>query len=170
MAKWKQGDRVKVISREVSGEDHLSNSYYSYMAGLPGTVQNVYNDDEIAVKLDIDALPNLISTVHTEATKRMRAKFLDGLSEEARRKLSAEEKKFDANYVVLVKAKDLEKGPAAPKPVAKQVEEEDDDFDGTSVVQGVLYDDPEIRETEVKRLSAEDLAIAEAEELKRRSN
>ena len=170
MAKWKQGDRVKVISREVSGEDHLTNSYYSYMAGLPGTVQNVYGDDEVAVKLDPESLPNLIGTVHTEATKRMRAKFLDGLSEEAKRKLTSEEKKFEANYVVLVKSKDLEKGPVAPKSVIKKVDDEEEDYDGTSVVQGVLYDDPEIRETTVKRLSAEDLAKAEAEELMRRSN
>ncbi len=169
MAKWKAGDRVKVVEREVHGDDHLSGLYYGHMAGLTGTVTNAYGD-EIAVKVDPEAFDPVLADVHKEAVKRMRAKFLDSLSDEQRRKLSAEEKRFDANYVVLVGAKDLEKGPPAPKPATKRMDEdEDDDYDGTSVVQGALYDDATIPESP-RRRTAEEIAAAEEEELKKRMN
>ncbi|MCW5945813.1 MAG: hypothetical protein KIT74_02145 [Fimbriimonadales bacterium] len=168
MAKWKAGDRVRIVNREVKAEDHLSGLYYGHMAGLSGTVTSVF-DDSVGVKVDPESFDNLLADVHKVAVKRMRAKFLDSLSEEQRRKLSPEEKRFDANYVLLVSAKDLEKGPPAPKPTAKKDVDEDDEYDGTSVVQGALYDDATIPESP-KRRTADEIAEAEEEELKRRMN
>src|SRR5437867_2709134 len=116
MPKWKTGDRVKIVHRDVTASDRVANSYYAHAAGLSGTVQTVYGPDEVAVRIDPEAFGSLLADAHKEAVKRMRAKFLDSLGEEQRRKLTREEKQFDANYVLLISSKDLEKGPPAPKP------------------------------------------------------
>jgi hypothetical protein len=142
------------------------------MAGLTGTVTNYYGVDEVAVKIDPDIFTTVLETTHKEAVKRMRAKFLDSLGEEQKRRLSKEEKQFSANQVVLVHADDLEKGPAQVK-VAKVVEEDDEEdletFDPTSVRQDVLYDDAEVPE-ENRRTTIADIEAREQAELERRKN
>lgn len=77
------------------------------MAGLTGTVQNIYSGDEIAVKIDLNALPPIATDVHRIATERMRS-HLD-ISEEGKRLLEPEELAFTAHYMLLVHAGDLEK-------------------------------------------------------------
>jgi hypothetical protein len=109
MASWKEGDRVKIVHRKVTDEDRKKNSYYDHMAGLTGVVENVYAKDEIAVKIDQDSLSEITRKVHLEATKRMRAKFVDNVSEEQKKQLTPEELNFSANYVLLVQGADLEK-------------------------------------------------------------
>jgi hypothetical protein len=172
MAKWKSGDRVRIVTRAVTKEDRATNSYYEHLAGLAGTVTQAYNRDEIAVKIDPDAFTPAIAQAHKEAVKRMRLKFIGGLSEEQKRKLSKEEKQFDANYVLLLHSDDLEKGPPAPKKVVKSSDEDEDleSYEPTSVVQGALYDDPDIAEGVAKRPSLADLDATEQAELERRRN
>jgi len=172
MPKWKSGDRVRVVERAVTKEDRATNSYFSHLAGLTGTVQNFYNKDEVAVCVDQESFAPMVASTHKEAVKRMRAKFLDSLSEEQRRKLSREERQFDANYVVLVHSDDLEKGPPAPKRAAKVEEDEEDldSFDPTSVKQGVLYDDPAVPTSAPKRKSIEEIEAEEEAELNKRLN
>ncbi len=109
MPTWKEGDRVRVISREVTEEDRKSNRYYDHMAGLVGVVQNIYSDTEIAVKIDRDFMTDITADVQKEATLRMREKFANNISEEQKKQLSKEELEFEAHYVQLVQAKDLEK-------------------------------------------------------------
>lgn len=173
MAKWKPGDRVKVVERKATKEDMQTNSYYSHFANLTGTVTNFYNKDEVAVKIDSETFPPTLAEVHKEAVKRMRAKFLDSLSEEQRRKLSKEERSFEANYVLLLHSDDLIKGPPAPKPQKPKAQDEDgedlEDFDPTSIKQGVLYDDAEIPSGADRKTLAQIEAQEEAE-LKRRRN
>jgi len=140
------------------------------MGGLTGTVRSVFSETEIAVVVDVDAMSDVMIEAHKDAVKRMRAKFLGSLSEEQKRNLSPEEKRFSSNYVVLVRAADLEKGPPKRETGAVVVEDEDvEEFEGESIAQGVLYDDPEIAE-EAARLSPEDLDRAEEEELRRRQS
>jgi hypothetical protein len=173
MPNWKPGDRVKVVDREVTKEDRATSTYYHHLANLTGTVTQFYNKDEVAVRIDPEAFTPIIAEAHKEAVKRMRAKFIDGLSEEQRRKLTKGEKQFSANYVLLLHSDDLAKGPPAPKPVkvAEEEEEEDlTDFDPTSVVQAALYDDPEVATTEAQRRTLAEIEADEAEELKRRMN
>ncbi len=79
------------------------------MAGLPGVIENYYNDQEIAVKVDVELLPDVAKRVHKDATKRMRQKFEDSISNEQRGQLSTEELKFTPHYMLLVRAQDLEK-------------------------------------------------------------
>lgn len=109
MAKWKAGDKVRVVARDVSEEDRKRNRYFEHMAGLSGTVQNVYSDTEVAVKVDSESMSKITADVHRVGTQRMRDKFLGSISEEQKKTLTKEELEFDANYVLLVQASDLEK-------------------------------------------------------------
>ena len=108
MPKWKEGDLVRVIAREVTEEDRKKNRYFEHMAGLSGMVQNVYSDTEIAVRVDASSMNKVTREVHVTATQRMKDKFLDGLPQEQRRNLTEEELDFKAQYVLLVQASDLE--------------------------------------------------------------
>src|SRR5688500_3039621 len=170
--KWKAGDRVQIVEREVNREDRQSALYFGHMAGLTGTVTSYYGIDEVAVKLDPDTFSNVLAETHKEAVKRMRAKFLDSLGEEQKKRLTKEDKQFSANNVVLVHSDDLIKRPPAPKTVAKADDDEEEDledFDPTSVRQDVLYDDAEIAE-ENRRTTLADIEAKEQAELERRKN
>jgi len=109
MASLKEGDKVKIKKRPVTEEDRKKGQYYEHMAGLTGVVANVYEKNELAVRIDIPSLSSTTQKVHKEATKRMREKFLNAISEEQKKQLTAEEMNFDANYVLLLQAADLEK-------------------------------------------------------------
>ncbi len=108
-SKWKEGDKVRIVEREVTSEDRRLNRYFDHMQGLVGTVQNVYGPEEVAVKIDLDKLPRTPTEVHKEAVKRMREKFLGSISEEQKGKLTNEELNFNAHYMLLVASGDLEK-------------------------------------------------------------
>ena len=107
--KWKEGDRVRVVLRKVTGSDRSSGRYFAHMAGLTGEVTNVYSPDEVAVKVDLESLPRIQGDVHAEAVRRMRTKFLEQLSEEAKSKLTREELAFSAHYMLLCREDDLER-------------------------------------------------------------
>lgn len=109
MTKWKENDRVRVVTRPVTAEDRKKNRYYDHMAGQVGTVQAVFGPDEVAVRIDPESLSRVAADVHKEATKRMMERFLANTSEDQKGKLSPEEKDFKANYVLLVRSEDLEK-------------------------------------------------------------
>jgi hypothetical protein len=109
MAKWKEGDRVRVVTRQVTEEDRKKNRYFDHMAGLVGTVQNVYGATEVSVKVDPESMSNVSKDVHKQATQRMRDKFLNNISEEQKKQLTKEELDFDAHYVLLLDSGDLEK-------------------------------------------------------------
>jgi hypothetical protein len=78
------------------------------MAGLTGTVQNVYSDGEVGLQVDPASMNEVTGQVHRTATERMRKKFLDSTSEEQKKTLTKEELEFDAHYVLLVQSSDLE--------------------------------------------------------------
>jgi hypothetical protein len=109
MATWKEGQRVRVIRREVTAEDRAWNTYFEHMAGLSGTIQSVYSKDEIAVQVDPSDVPSICRDVHREANRRMRERFVANVSEEQRSKFTAEELNFEAHYMLLVRGSDLEK-------------------------------------------------------------
>lgn len=109
MINWKEGDRAKIVTRPVTEEDRKTNRYFDHMAGLPGTVQNVYGDDQIAVRIDFDALNPVTAKLQKTSITRMRDKFVKGVSDEQRKQLTKEELEFDANFMLLVRSVDLEK-------------------------------------------------------------
>lgn len=108
MPKLKEGERVRVVEREPTTQDRQNSSYFAHMAGLTGTVQNIYENGQVAVKIDPDMLLREVREVHDTAVQRMRDKFANSVSEEQRKLLSKEELEFSANYVLLVQAEDLE--------------------------------------------------------------
>ncbi len=109
MPNWKEGDRVRVVTREVTEEDRQANRYYSHMAGLVGVVQNTYAVDEIAVKVDVPSVSKVTATVHNESTRRMREKFVSSVSEEQKKQLTPEELSFNPHYMLLCRSGDLER-------------------------------------------------------------
>ncbi len=109
MARFKDGDKVRVVKRKASPEDAALTMYYDHMGGLTGTVENYYNDKEIAVKVEIDSLSEIARKVHKDATKKMRDKFEDSIGAEQKGQLTAQELKFTPHYMLLVRAADLEK-------------------------------------------------------------
>lgn len=108
MSKWKAGDRVRVIDREVTPDDKKNNRYFDHMKGLVGTIQSVY-DAEVAVKIDDDALSTVTKKIHKESTRRMRERFVGEATEEIKAKLTKEELDFQPNFMLLVHGEDLEK-------------------------------------------------------------
>ncbi|CAN5592621.1 hypothetical protein BH11ARM2_BH11ARM2_04700 [soil metagenome] len=108
MSRFKEGDKVRVVTRKVTDADRKSNRYFDHMAGLTGDVANVYPED-ISVRVDLNSLSDVTRNVHTTATRRMREKFVGNVGDEQRKSLSKEELEFTPNYVLLVSERDLEK-------------------------------------------------------------
>ena len=106
MAKINSGDTVIIAAREQTTADIKSGLYYPHYAGMSGTILKVYND-EASVLVDRETLPVELRKRHEENEKSMKTKWLDGLSEEARNRLTGAEKKFALNYAILVAVADI---------------------------------------------------------------
>ena len=113
MIKVKVGDNVKISSRAATPQDSKTGLFYAYYRGLMGKVQKVYGGGEIAVSIDPETLPEEIWVRHMSVRDRMRDAWLNGLSDDARRKLTPEQKRFELTYVLLVSQTDLERPRAA---------------------------------------------------------
>src|SRR5215467_2896340 len=109
MANFKAGDRVRVISREQTEEDLKAQIYFPFYGGLIGTVQKAYDKGEVAVEIDQESLTKELRKRHDDVRDQMKTKWLEGLSEEGRTKLTEREKDFKLRYVILVSMADLEK-------------------------------------------------------------
>lgn len=113
---FNEGERVEIVDREANAEDVKSGLFYNFFRGLTGTVQKVYSTDEIAVEIEQESLSDAVATRHIEVQETMKAKWLDGLSEEAKNRLTDKERDFKLRYTLLVHVKDLKapSGPAIP--------------------------------------------------------
>jgi hypothetical protein len=109
MAKINPGDSVLVVSREQTAADIKSGLYYPHYGGLSGTILKVYGE-EASVLVDRDTLPTELRKRHEDNEKAMKVKWLDGLSDEARNRLTGAEKKFSLNYALLIATADLAPG------------------------------------------------------------
>ena len=103
----KEGDRVQIVDRQATAEDARSNLFFNHFRGLTGTVQKVYASEELAVEIENDALPEAVASRHQDVQEAMKTKWLDGLSEEGRSRLTAQERDFRLRYTVLVAGKDV---------------------------------------------------------------
>jgi hypothetical protein len=117
-----EGALVRVADRETSATDLKSGLFYPYYRGLTGTVAKIYADSTATVAIDPESLPDDIRKRHQTGTDAMRQKWLDGLSDEGRNKLSAAEKKFSLRYSLLVGTADL-LPLDAPEPSRKSLSE-----------------------------------------------
>ena len=101
------GTPVGLADRDTTSADVKSGLFYPYYRGLTGNVTKDYGDGTVSITVDADSLPEEIRKRHQTGTEAMRTKWLDGLSDEARNKLSAAEKKFSLRYSLLVAREDL---------------------------------------------------------------
>ncbi|MEQ1933509.1 MAG: hypothetical protein ABL962_06475 [Fimbriimonadaceae bacterium] len=108
MSKWREGQKVRIVTRPVTEEDKRQNRFFDHMSGLSGTIQNIFAEDQIAIKVDLESLSKISADVHVNATKRMREKFISGVGEEQRKLLTTEELNFVPNFDLLVRSEDLE--------------------------------------------------------------
>jgi hypothetical protein len=107
MPKFKEGDRVQVRARDAQGKEAQEGRYAPHLANAVGTVLKVYAPQEIAVDLDLESLPEAIRERHAEQQTRMHERWLNSLSEEARNRLTDDEKSFHLRYVALLAEDDL---------------------------------------------------------------
>ncbi len=110
---FNEGERVQIVDRESNADDVKSGLFYNHFRGLTGTVQKVYSTQEIAVEIEQESLAEAVAARHLDVQETMKAKWLDGLSEEAKSRLTDKERDFKLRYTLLVHANDL-KIPTAP--------------------------------------------------------
>jgi hypothetical protein len=108
MASFKNGDRVRVITRDIKPEDEKNGLYYSYFGGLTGSVDCVYDDGSVCVDVDLDSLSEAARDRHLAMQEAEKTKWLEGLSGEARGRLTAEQKQLKLSYKILTSVNDIE--------------------------------------------------------------
>ncbi|MCX6374615.1 MAG: hypothetical protein NTU88_01000, partial [Armatimonadetes bacterium] len=113
--RFKEGDYVRIVDREVTPADTKGGMYYPYFRGLAGVVDKIY-EKEICVLVDTESLPEGILKRHLDVQESIKKKWLNGLSGEARTRLTPEEKQFQLSYTILVQETDLEKTNPGDKP------------------------------------------------------
>ena len=105
--KLNEGDTVLISDREAIPADVKSGLFYPHYRNLRGTLGKVYADGTAALHVDEASLSSDVRERHLAGSQAMRQKWLDGLSDEARNRLSAAEKKFALRYTILVSLDDL---------------------------------------------------------------
>lgn len=106
-----EGDRVRVSNREAVAADTKSALFYPHYRGLTGTLAKVYDDNTASITVEPESLPPDARARHQAGSAAERQKWLDGLSDERRNKLSAAEKKLALRYTILVAMDDLSPAP-----------------------------------------------------------
>src|SRR5438034_759301 len=101
-AKFKEGDRVQIVDREATADDGKSGLFYNHFRGLTGTIQKIYPTQEAALDIETESLTEAVANRHLDVQEQMKSKWLEGLSEEARNRLTEQEKDFRLRYTILV--------------------------------------------------------------------
>ncbi|MCE5315473.1 MAG: hypothetical protein ABFD49_10700 [Armatimonadota bacterium] len=174
MPEFKAGNAVRIVTREVTGDDVKNSLYFAYFGGLIGTVDRMYDDGAVCVDIDIDSLTQEAKKRHLDTQEAERKRWLEGLSGEARNRLTEDQKKLKISYKVLVGKKDLEpyKG-GKPKAAVAEDESASNDDSPAAHESPVRARDPvgkTSEESQPKRLSEADLAAKEEEFLKSLQN
>ncbi len=113
---FKEGDLVQIKTREATAEDVKSGLYYGYFGGVQGAIQKIYATGEAAIDANLDSLAEEVARRHEEMRLAMQNKWLDGLSEEAKNRLTPQERAFTLRYNILVGQDDLEVPNAIAEP------------------------------------------------------
>jgi hypothetical protein len=103
------GDAVKISDRDPVTADNKNGLFYPHYRGLMGTLAKMYDDGTASITIDPVSLPETMRSRHEAGSEAQRRKWLEGLSDEARNRLTAAEKQFSLRYTVLVAATDLKK-------------------------------------------------------------
>lgn len=171
MAQLSAGDRVQIQTREITADDEKNGLYYSYFGGLTGTVDATYDDGSVCVDVDLESLSQDARARHLAMQEAERKKWLDGLSGEARNRLTPEQKQLKLSYKILVAKSDLtpSKGgkPTGKKSQPKDEAETSDASPAASKGPARAPEPAPIEESAVpRRVSEDDLARAEEEYLR----
>lgn len=119
---FKKGDCVRIVTREQTPADLRGGTFYPFYCGLEGTVDQIY-DQEVCILVDHESLPQDVLKRHLSIQDSMKKKWLDGLSNEMRNRLTADDKRFQISYTLLVQSEDLEKAePGSLKAAAVPIE------------------------------------------------
>jgi len=157
--KLKEGDAVQVVDREATPADEKSRTFFNHYRNARGILEKLYEDGTATVVLEADTLPDEIRARHADLTEKARQKWLDGLSSEARSRLTPEEQQFDMRYTILVEAGDLLPAGSAP---AKQSQA------GAASAESAPRAARKARDPEAKPVTSSDLDQAEEEFLRQR--
>ncbi len=123
MARFKRGDQVVIVDREVTLADRKSGLYYPHFAGLHGVVDQIYEEEgEICVEVDMESLPVDFVRRHQGIQEHVRKEWLQRLSEAERRSLPEEQKQLKLKYTVMVSPDDVA---PAPRSRARKSEVQD---------------------------------------------
>lgn len=104
---FQEGDRVRIVDRDANADDIKSQLFYNHFRGLTGTISKLYTTHEAAVDIEKDALTEAVFSRHHDVQEQMKSKWMDGLSEEMRGRLTEAERDFQLRYTVLVAVGDL---------------------------------------------------------------
>ena len=118
---FKEGDRVQIVDRPATAEDVKTSLFFNYFRGLTGTVQKIYATDEAAIEIELDCLTEAVAVRHHDVQETMKTRWLDGLSEEGRNRLTPQERDFRLRYTILVAAKDMSPAGAKPEPTEASI-------------------------------------------------
>lgn len=113
---FKEGDLVQVKRRASTAEDLKSGLYYDYFGGVQGAIQKVYANGDAAIEVNLDSIAEEVARRHEEMRLAQQNKWLDGLSEEAKNRLTPQERAFTLRYNILVSLNDLETPTALAEP------------------------------------------------------
>lgn len=113
-----EGDLVQIADREPTAADVKSQLFYPHYRSVRGVLSKLYPDGTALVIADGASLPGDVRARHDSGTTAMRQKWLDGLSDEGRNRLTAAEKKFALRYSVLVSQLDLRPAGSVPEAAA----------------------------------------------------
>ncbi len=100
------GQSVRVVANP-SGASDQKLPFYDFFNDLTGSVGKVYDDGSATVVVDLKSLPEEVRQRHAANEQPMRDKWLGGLSEEEKNRLTASQKKFSLRYTILVSARNL---------------------------------------------------------------
>jgi len=102
-----EGKRVRVADRDVTAADIKSQLFYEHYRGLVGNVRKIYADNTASVIVEAEDLTSGQASAHKDITDWVRNRELEKLSDEAKNKLTAGDKKFSVPYAILVSLNDL---------------------------------------------------------------
>ncbi|MES2464298.1 MAG: hypothetical protein V4671_27370 [Armatimonadota bacterium] len=145
---FKNGDHVQVRARDQSAADIKSGLYYKHYANLHGTILKLYGE-EASVLVDRESLSAEVRERHESGEKAMRKKWLDGLSEEGRNRLSTREKEFGLNYAILVAVGDLKPFDPSQIPAAPETTSPDSSANAKEIARAAAAINPATGESDV---------------------
>ncbi len=117
--KFKDGDRVRILEREPGNPDPKALIYYPFYANLSGKIIKAYEDGSISLDVDRGSLPEEIRLRHEASEASMREKWLGGIGEVERERLSEKHKNFSLRYTLLVSANDAELDDSPPPKIKR---------------------------------------------------